>query len=40
MPGNHEDSVAGNLEAALDSCEDEEVGYHIRTALQLLAEGD
>ena len=40
MTGTQADSVEGNLEAALEACEDEEVGYHIRTALQLLAERD
>lgn len=40
MTGVPEDSVIGHLEAALDDVEDEEVSYHIRTALQLLADGD
>lgn len=38
MPLTDDDTVIGNLERALEGCEDEEVAYHIRTALQLLEE--
>lgn len=40
MSGASNDMVIGNLETALEEVEDEEVAYHIRTALQLLADSD
>lgn len=38
MPDAQPDTVIGHLEAALEEVEDDEVAYHIRTALQLLVD--